>query len=141
MNKTLLALAVLASAAAAPAYAGSPVCVSFAPAGFCDSMQFDSKKKATWENYDCAGSMGKQTTASYKKKATTTCDGAKGCNPSAYYGWDSLDWTFNLSNNTGTLTGVIAGTTYTLQQNMPISVTEGACSGSKVQGGVSSLAR
>jgi len=138
MKKVLFGLTLLASAAAASAY---PVCISFAPAGYCDSMQFDSKKKATWVQYDCAGNNGKQTTALNKKKvATTTCDGASGCNPSAAYGWDSLDWTFNKKAGTGTLTGMTGGSQYVLQQDMPISISEGACA-TESQGGRSSLAR
>ena len=140
MKKFLFAMSVLAAAAAAPTAASAASnCVSFSPAGFCDAMQFDGKKKATWKSYDCAGSAGKQTTASYKK-GTTTCDGAKGCNPSAAYGWDTLDWTFNKGASTGTLTGSTGGVDYVLQQDMPVAYTAGACAVAK-QGGVSSMAR
>jgi hypothetical protein len=141
MKKILFALSVLACAAAAPAAANAAAtCVSFAPAGYCDAMQYDSKKKASWHNYDCAGSSGQQTTAKYKK-GTTTCDGATGCNPAAAYGWESLDWKFNFSSNTGTLTGVTGGVEYVLQQDMPIEVTAGVCSVNAAKGGVSSLVR
>lgn len=137
MKKVLFGLTLIASAAAASAY---PVCVSFAPAGYCDAMQYDGKKDATWVSYDCAGSAGVQTTAKYKKKAaTTTCDGTKGCEPSTTYGWDTLDWAFAPKAGTGTLTGMFGGTEYILQQDMPIEVIDGACVAT--EGGRSTLAR
>ncbi|MBN8487164.1 MAG: hypothetical protein J0M20_05490 [Burkholderiales bacterium] len=137
MKKVLFGLSLLVSAAAASAY---PVCVSFAPAGYCDAMQYDAKKSATWVSYDCAGSNGEQTKAKYKKKAATTeCDGTKGCNPSATYGWDTLNWAFNPKGGTGTLTGMYQGSEYILQQDMPIEVIEGACVAQ--EGGRSTLAR
>jgi hypothetical protein len=149
MKKTLFALALVACAATGTSTAvfaddvaagGSPVCITFG--SFCDAMQYDSKKKATWHNYDCGGSMGKQTTAKYKgAKASTTCDGASGCNPSAAYGWDSLDWTFNLGASTGTLTGVLAGQVIVLQQDLGVTITAGACTVSRTHGGISSLMR
>ncbi len=143
MKAIFAALSVIACAAAAmPAAAASKYCVSFAPAGFCDGMEFDGVKSATWHNYDCAGSTGKQTTAkATKKAATTTCDGSKGCNPAAAYGWDSLDWSFNGTDDTGTLTGTTGGQTFVLQQDIPVSVTAGACAFSEGKGGTSSLAR
>jgi hypothetical protein len=119
--------------------AAFPTCIAFSPAGFCDGMEYDSNKKATWHNYDCAGSMGAQTKASYKK-GTTVCTGSTGCNPAAAYGWDSLDWKFNLSASTGTLTGVSGGVKTVLQNNIPVSITSGACSFARTNGGVSSLA-
>lgn len=139
MKKVLFGLSLLVSAAAASAY---PVCISFAPAGYCDGMQYDAKKSATWINWDCASDAA-QTKAKYKAKAaTTSCDGAKGCDPSATYGWDSLDWAFNPKAGTGTLTGMYQGSQYVLQQDMPIDVTEGACAFvAGGQGGRSSLAR
>src|SRR5262245_27460958 len=113
MKKVLFGLSLLACAAAATAADASfpgQTCISFAPAGFCDGMQYDKAKKAIWHNYDCAGSTGKQTSSTYKKKkATTFCDGTQGCNPAAANGWDSFTWNFNLKNNTGTLTGIIGG--------------------------------
>lgn len=141
MKKILFGLSLLACAAAATAEAPAgkfPKCVSFAPAGYCDAMQYDGKKAATWKNYDCGGSAGAQTKASYKK-GSTYCDGTAGCNPAAAYGWDSFTWKFNWANNTGTLTGMTGGTQVVLQQDMPIEVTAGACT--VVEGGVSSLAR
>ena len=140
MKKLLLGLSVFACAAGASATAEAafPTCVSFAPAGYCDAMQYDGKKAAQWRNYDCGGSAGAQTKASYKK-GTTTCTGASGCNPSAAYGWDALNWKFNFANNTGTLTGVSGGVSTVLQQDMPIAVTAGACP--VVEGGKSVLAR
>jgi hypothetical protein len=144
MKKILFALSAFAVAAAATvpvtASAADPVCVTFS--SYCDAMQYDSKKKATWHNYDCGGSAGKQTTAVYKagKKGSTTCDGLSGCNPAYAYGWDSLDWTFNFVASTGTLTGMYAGTEYVLQQDMPIGVTAGACAVNRTKGGVSVLA-
>ena len=137
MKKILFGLSLLACAAAANA---ATTCVSFAASGYCDGMQYDSKKKATWHNYDCAGSMGKQTTAKYaKKKASTTCDGTAGCNPAATYGWDSLDWAFNVKASTGTLTGTYQGQQYVLQQDIPVTITSGACAFNGAKGGVSVL--
>jgi hypothetical protein len=139
MKKILFGLSLLACAAGASA-ASYPVCISFAPAGYCDAMQYDSKKAATWVSYDCAGSAGEQTKAKYKKKAATTfCDGTAGCDPAATYGWDSFSWDFDLKASTGTLKGMSGGVEYILQQDMPIAVTSGACT--VVEGGVSSLAR
>jgi hypothetical protein len=139
MKKILCTLSVLVCAFAAPAAAiAGAHCVAFSPNGYCDSMQFDKNKKATWVNYDCANSSP-QTTANYKK-GTTTCDGATGCNPSADYGWESLDWKFNKKASTGTLTGVSGGTEYVLQQDMPVAISKGACAAA-AKGGVSSLAR
>lgn len=142
MKKVLFALSILACAATAQAEDAAAVnCISFSPAGFCDAMQFDSNRRATWVNYDCGGSSGRQTTASYRR-GKTTCSGPAGCNPSAMFGWDTLDWKFNKTNNTGTLTGVFGGVPQTLQQNMPVSITPGACPAARAgQGGVSSLAR
>lgn len=136
MNKILFGLTLIACAAGANA---APHCVSFSPAGYCDSMQYDSGKKATWVKYDCA-SNAKQTSASWKAK-TTHCDGLTGCDPAYTYGWDSLDWQFNKKASTGTLTGVYGGTQYVLQQDMPVTITAGLCAAEKTQGGVSSLAR
>jgi hypothetical protein len=148
MRKILFALSglsLLACAAGATAadqnFAGV-TCISFSPAGFCDGMEYDKAKKATWHNYDCAGSMGKQTKATYKKKAATTfCDGTKGCNPAAFDGWDSFTWKFNLKASTGTLTGMLDGTEYTLQQDIPVGITAGACAFNETKGGISSLSR
>jgi hypothetical protein len=140
MKNVLFALSVLACAAAAPAAAiAAPVCVSFSPAGYCDSMQFDTKKKATWVYFDCANSS-KQTKANYKK-GTTVCDGSKGCDPSATYGWEFLNWKFDKKMSTGTLTGVSGGVEYILQQDMPVAYSSGACTGLGGKGGVSSMAR
>ena len=143
MKKILFALSALAFAAAAStanaATDAGAKCVSFAPAGFCDAMQYDTKKSATWHNYDCGGSQGVQTTANYKK-GKTTCTSASGCAPAAPFGWDYLNWKFNFSNNTGTLTGSSGGVVMVLQQDMPIEVTAGACSVVESKG-VSSLAR
>ena len=136
---SLLACAATANAADEGSY---PVCISFAPAGYCDGMEFDAKTDATWHNYDCAGSEGAQTMEKYKgKKVHTVCDGAAGCNPAAAYGWDSLVWRFNLAASTGTLTGFTGGQKEVLQQDIPVSITSGACDFSRVQGGVSSLLR
>ena len=143
MKKTLFALSLLACAAAATANdqveARGAYCVSFAPAGFVDGMQYDSARKATWINYDGV-SDGKQTTASWRK-GTTTCVGATGCNPSAVAGWDQLNWKFNKSASTGTLTGVSGGVPQTLQLNMPVAITSGACNFVAAQGGATSLPR
>jgi len=144
MKKILFGLSLLACAAAATAgdeaaLAGAH-CISFAPAGFCDGMEYDSKKKATWHNYDCGGSQGLQTKANYKK-GTTFCDGTQGCNPAAAYGWDSFSWKFNLAASTGTLTGISGGQKQVLQQDIPVGITAGACGFSEAQGGVSSLSR
>jgi hypothetical protein len=144
MNKVLFGLSLLACAAAATAADEAPLagahCISFAPAGFCDGMEFDSKTNATWHNYDCAGSQGVQTTANYKK-GKTFCDGTQGCNPANIYGWDNFKWKFNLTNSTGTLTGETGGQKVVLQQDIPVGITKGACDFSQSQGGVSSLAR
>jgi hypothetical protein len=140
MKKILFGLSLIACAAGATAGQPEafPTCISFAPAGYCDSMQFDAKKSATWVSYDCAGSNGVQTKASYAKEKTK-CDGALGCNPAAAYGWEALNWKFNFANNTGTLTGVSGGVKTVLQQDMPIAVVAGACTA--VEGGRSSLAQ
>ena len=141
MKKILFGLSLLACAAGASAAAEAfPKCVSFEPAGYCDAMQYDAKRAATWHNYDCGGSQGAQTKASFPK-GKTVCDGTAGCNPAAAYGWEALNWKFNFTNNTGTLTGVSGGVKYVLQQDMPIAVTTGACSVAESKGGVSSLAR
>lgn len=138
MKKILSGLSFVACAAFAPAAFAFPTCVSFAPAGYCDAMQYDSETSATWKNYDCGGSAGAQTKANYTK-GITKCKGAGGCNPSAAYGWDALNWKFNFGNNTGKLTGVSGGVKTVLQNGMPISVTEGACT--VVEGGKSALSR
>jgi hypothetical protein len=146
MKKVLFGLSLLACAAAATAQVaadadtlgGGAHCIAFT--NFVDGMQYDSGRKATWHNWDGAGSQGVQTKASYRK-GTTFCDGAKGCNPAAAAGYDSLSWAFNLTANTGTLTGVYQGTTYTLQLDTPIAITTGACTFNGTQGGVSSLSR
>ena len=144
MKKILFGLSLLACAAAAPAadtvFPGV-TCISFAPAGFCDGMEYDKAKKATWHNYDCAGSQGKQTRALYPIHTVTRCEGAKGCNPAAINGWDSFKWRFDLKASTGTLTGMLDGTKYTLQQDIPVGITKGACDFSQAKGGVSSLSR
>lgn len=146
MKEILLALSGLPLLACTPAAiaadeASLPVCISLAPAGFCDAMEFDGRTKATWHNYDCAGSQGKQTRALYRAMATTDCDGTKGCNPSVFYGWDRLSWSFDTKASTGTLTGVIGGQKQVLGQDIPVSITAGACDVSQFQGGVSLLAR
>lgn len=140
MKKILFGLSLLACAATVTAAQPEafPTCVSFAPAGFCDSMQYDAKRAATWVSYDCAGSSGAQTKASYAK-GKTKCFASSGCNPSAAYGWDELNWKFNFTNNTGTLTGVSGGVKTVIQQDMPIAVIAGACTAA--EGGRSSLAR
>ena len=147
MKKILFGLSLLACAAAATAAAAvdedaaaKTYCVDFSAAGYCDAMQYDSGRKATWHNYDCAGSAGKQTKASYKK-GTTICDGTKGCNPAAAYGWDALDWTFNKTAGTGTLTGSTGGVDYVLQQDMPVAISAGACAVNRTHRGKSSLSR
>ncbi|MGM9487927.1 hypothetical protein [Ideonella sp. YS5] len=142
MKKILFGLSLLACAAGVTAAeeATFPVCVSFAPAGYCDAMQYDGENSATWKNYDCGGSAGAQTKAVYSL-GKTVCKGAKGCNPAAAYGWDALNWKFKFAKNTGTLTGISGGVKTVIQQDMPISVTSGACSVAEGQGGVSSLAR
>ncbi|MFO1338982.1 MAG: hypothetical protein U1F53_12265 [Burkholderiaceae bacterium] len=62
--------------------------------------------------------------------------------PSAAYGWDSLNWKFNYTASTGTLTGSTGGVDQMLQQDMPVALYAGACSAqSGAKGGVSSLAR
>ena len=144
MKKILLGLSLLACAAVATAADEAPLagahCISFAPAGFCDGMQYDSAKSATWHNYDCAGSQGVQTKANYRK-GKTFCDGTQGCNPAAAYGWDSFTWKFDKAASTGTLTGMTGGTKVVLQQDIPVEITKGACNFSQAQGGVSSLSR
>jgi hypothetical protein len=144
MKSILFGLSLLACAAAATASDEAPLggvhCIAFSPAGFCDGMEFDANKNATWHNYDCAGSQGAQTSANYKK-GKTFCDGSQGCNPANVYGWDSLSWKFNLTASTGTLTGVTGGQKVVLQQDIPVGITKGACNFSKVQGGVSSMTR
>lgn len=142
MKKVLFALSLVACAASVSAAteAKFPVCVDFAAAGYCDAMQYDGKKAATWVRYDCA-SNGTQTSAKYKK-GTTTCTSASGCNPAAAYGWDYLNWQFDMAGSTGTLTGGTGGVDYVLQQDMPVALYAGACSAqSGAKGGVSSLAR
>lgn len=137
MKKILFGLSLLACAAAASAEAPTAVnCISFS--NFCDAMQYDSSFRATWKNYDCAGSQGRQTKARYRK-GTTFCDGTAGCNPAAAYGWESLSWAFNKAAGTGTLTGVTGGVAYTLVQDTPVAITSGACSVNATSGGVSSL--
>ena len=147
MKKILFALSLIACAAGASAAAADEdfdtaktYCVDFSAAGYCDAMQYDSGRKATWHNYDCGGSAGKQTKASYRK-GTTVCDGTAGCNPAAAYGWDALDWTFNKSASTGTLTGSTGGQDYVLQQDMPVAISTGACAVSRTVGGKSALSR
>jgi len=141
MKKILFGLSLVAAAALAPAaQAAFPNCVDFSAAGYCDAMQFDAKRAATWIRYDCS-SNGAQTSASYPK-GKTKCDGASGCNPAAAYGWEALNWKFNYTNSTGTLTGVSGGVKYVLQQDMPVSIYSGACSAqSQAKGGVSTLAK
>jgi hypothetical protein len=141
MKKILFGMSLLACAAAATADTTAAAhCVDFAAAGYCDAMQYDSGFKATWHNYDCGGSQGKQTKALYFK-GTTVCDGTKGCNPAAAYGWDSLNWKFNKTASTGTLTGTSAGVEYILQQDMPVAISSGACAVSGIAGGKSVLSR
>jgi hypothetical protein len=147
MKKIFFALSGLSLlACAATATAGDeatyPTCISFAPAGYCDGMEFDSKTNATWHNYDCAGSQGAQTRAKYKTgRVHTFCDGRAGCQPAAVNGWDSFTWRFNLAASTGTLTGMIGGSQVTLQQDIPVAITQGACDFARTQGGVSSLSQ
>jgi hypothetical protein len=142
MKSILFGLSLLACAAATTAANGAPLggvhCISFSPAGFCDGMEYDSKKSATWHNYDCAGSQGLQTKANYKK-GTTFCDGTQGCEPAAGNGWDSFSWKFDLKASTGTLTGVTGGQKIVLQDNIPVGITKGACAFNQAKGGVSSL--
>ena len=139
MKKILFGLSLLACAAGATAdVTAAAHCVSFAPAGFCDSMQYDNGLKATWISYDCAGSNGKQTKALYYT-GKTFCDGTTGCNPAAAYGFDSLSWKFNKTASTGTLTGVLAGSPVTLQQDIPVAITNGVCTAAEISGGRSSL--
>ena len=144
MKKILFGLSLLACAAAATASDDSPLagkhCISFAPAGFCDGMEFDSKTSATWHNYDCAGSQGVQTKANYAK-GTTFCDGTQGRNPAAAYGWDWVTWDFNLKASTGTMTGMMFGEKKVIYQDVPVDITAGACNFSRAQGGVPSLSR
>lgn len=137
MKHVLFALSLLASATAAGAY---PVCISFAPAGYCDAMQFDGKKNAVWVNHYCNGVNSAQTSAKYKKKlATTTCDGASGCEPAAGRGWDSLEWVFHPKSGFGSLIGRRQGNEEHLVVGMPVDVIEGACT--PVEGGRSTLDR
>jgi hypothetical protein len=144
MKTILFGLSLLACTAAATAADESvldgPHCVSFAPAGFCDAMQFDTNKSATWRNYDCAGSDGVQTKAT-ARTGRTFCDGTQGCEPAAMNGWDSFKWQFNRETGTGTLIGTSAGEKFVLQQNIPVEVTGGSCAFNQAQGGISSLSR
>jgi len=137
---TLIACAAGAAAANEPSLGGVH-CISFAPAGFCDGMEYDSAKSATWHSYDCGGSQGLQTRALYPILTITRCDGAKGCNPAAAYGWDKLSWKFDLKASTGTLTGVMGGQKEVIQQDIPVDITKGACNFSNSQNGISSLSR
>ena len=141
MKKILFGLSVLASAAFAPAaQAAFPNCVDFSAAGYCDAMQYNSETSATWVRYDCA-SNGDQTKAVYSK-GKTVCKGAKGCNPAAAYGWEALNWKFKFGSSTGTLTGISGGVKTVLQQDMPVALYDGACSGqSQAQGAKSSLSK
>ena len=138
MKKIVSLLALLGTFGAANAQS-FPVCVSFAPAGYCDGMTYTSATSADWYKWDCS-QTGAQTKANYAK-GKTVCKGAKGCNPSATYGWDALNWKFKFSKNTGTLTGISGGVKTVLQQDMPIAVTAGACTHLESKGGVSSLSR
>jgi hypothetical protein len=144
MKAILFGLSLLACAAAATAadetVLAGPHCVSFAPAGFCDAMQFDTNKSATWRNYDCAGSDDVQTKAS-ARTGNTFCDGTQGCQPSAMNGWDVLRWQFDKGTGTGTLTGTSGDQKIVLQKDIPVEVTEGACAFNLTQGGISSLSR
>jgi len=144
MKAILFGLSLLACAAAATAadenVLAGPQCISFAPAGFCDGMQFDTSKSATWRNYDCAGSNDVQTKAS-ARTGNTFCDGTQGCQPAAINGWDVLRWQFDREASTGTLTGTSGGQRFVLQRNIPVEITEGACSFNQAQGGISSLSR
>jgi hypothetical protein len=145
MKRVLFGLSLLACAAAATAADESfqgVTCISFAPAGFCDGMEYDKAKKATWHNWDCLGSQGKQTSATYKNKAAHTfCDGTQGCNPAAAFGWDWITWDFNLKASTGTMTGMMSGEKKVIYQDVPVGITAGACNFSQAQGGVPSLSR
>ncbi len=138
MKKLLLGLSLLACGAAASA---ATVCVSFAPAGYCDSMQYDGNK-ATWINYDCGGSQAKQTFAFYgASKAFAYCKNGS-CDVATNFGWDSFTWKFDLANSLGTLTGKLAGDKIVLQQDMPVAISAGACTGlTNGGGGTSSLSR
>jgi hypothetical protein len=142
MKTILFGLSLLACAAAATAAdeTAGPHCISFAPAGFCDAMQFDTSKSATWRNYDCAGSDDVQTKAS-ARTGNTFCDGTQGCQPSAINGWDSLRWQFDREASTGTLTGLSGGQKFVLQHNIPVELTEGACAFNEVRSGISTLSR
>ena len=140
MSKLLAALSLVACAVSANAATEGkfPTCVDFSAAGYCDAMQYDGKKAATWVRYDCS-SNGAQTKASYGKEFTK-CTGASGCNPAVAYGWEALNWQFNFAGSTGTLTGTTGGVDYVLQQDMPVSIYKGSCSAlSGAKGGVSSL--
>lgn len=144
MKKILFGLSLIACAAVASAADETvyPVCVSFAPAGYCDAMEFDAHHNATWHNYDCAGSQGLQTLANYGNPfATTKCTASSGCNPAVVDGWTWFKWKFNRTASTGTLKGKTGGQVVVLQQDIPVAITTGACSVNRVQGGVSSLSR
>lgn len=139
MKKVLFGLSLLASAAGASAF---PVCVSLAD--YCDKMQFDGKKSATWVNTtSCDGTTsGEQTKAKYKKKlATTTCIGAEGCDPAAVFGWTSLDWSIDVKASTATVSGVFDGVEYIIGQDMAASITEGTCAVTESNRGRALLAR
>ena len=137
MKKLLIGLSLLACGVAATA---ATECISFAPSGYCDGMQYDGNK-GTWYNYDCGGSQAKETFAHYgTSKAFAYCKTGS-CDVATNYGWDNLTWKFDLTNSTGTLTGVTGGTKYTLQQDIPVAITSGACTFSGTNGGASSLSR
>jgi hypothetical protein len=140
MKKVLFGLSLIACAFTASAESTAAVnCISFAPAGFCDGMQYDSNRRATWVNWDCAADAP-QTKASYRR-GTTFCDGTLGCNPAAAVGFESLSWKFNKAASTGTLSGVSGGQTIVLQQDMPVTITAGACAIKAAPSGISSLSR
>jgi hypothetical protein len=140
MKKILFGLTVLAAAASTPAAYAFPTCVSFAPAGYCDAMQFDGENAATWIKYDCSNSSP-QTSANYTK-GKTNCKASSGCEPSTSYGWTWLKWKFNMGSSTGTLTGKTGGTKYVLQQDMPVAISEGACTAANLgKSGTSVLSR
>jgi len=137
-----LSLLAFAASAMATDEGTYPRCISFAPGGFCDAMEFDGKTQAIWRNYDCAGSQGLQTRGKYKgKKAHTFCDGTAGCEPAVAFGWDSFTFRFDLTASTGTLTAVSGGVRTIIQKDFPVAITEGACDFSQARGGVSSLSR
>ena len=139
MKKILFGLSLVASAAFAPAAYAFPTCVDFSAAGYCDAMQYNSETSATWIRWDCA-SNGDQTKAVYSL-GKTVCKGAKGCNPAAAYGWDALNWKFKFGASTGKLTGISGGVKTVLQNNMPVSIYEGACTALAAPGGKSVLSR